>query len=73
MRGSLRALGHRQPFAEDPEGAVQIAGPGFSLSERNLQQTIKHQNILFAQQFNAAAHVLEPRADCAGRRGRPAL
>jgi hypothetical protein len=38
---------------------LRVARRRFSLSERNLQQTIKHQNILFAQQFNAAAHVCE--------------
>ena len=54
------AFGRRQPFVEDRKSAVEIARRSFSLSQRNLQQPIEQQNILFAQQVDPAAHVLEP-------------
>ena len=45
-----------------------MARPGspaasLGLGQRNLQQPIKHQNVLFARKLDAAAHVLEPGAE----------
>ena len=65
------AVARRQRFVEDGDGAVGIARPGFSLGQRNLQQPVEKQNVLFAQQFDAAAHVLEPVAGRAGARRSP--
>jgi hypothetical protein len=41
---------------------VDIAGARFGFSKRDLHQAIEHQDILIAQQFDAAAHVHEPLA-----------
>ena len=38
----------RQRFVEDRKGAVDTTGADFSLSERNLDEFIKQQNLLFA-------------------------
>ena len=65
-----RAVARRQRFVEDGDGAVGIARPGFRLGQRDLQQPVEHQNVLFAQELCAAAHVLESaggRAACARR------
>jgi hypothetical protein len=36
-----------------------MARTRFGLGERDLDQSVEHQHILFAQEFDAAAHVLE--------------
>ena len=63
----------RQRFVEDREGAVGIARPGFGLGQRDLQEPVENQNVLFAQKLDAAAHVLEPVAERAACSRRPAL
>ena len=63
----------RQRFVEDRNSAVGIARPGFGLGQRDLQQPVEHQDVLFAQKLDAAAHVLEPAADRAARSRRPTL
>ena len=50
-----------------------IARPVFSLGQRDLQEPVEKQDVLLAQQLDAAAHVLEPAADSAGCSGRPTL
>ena len=67
------AVHGRQRFVEDGDGAAGIARPGFSLGQRNLNQPVEQQNVLFAQQLDAATHVLEPAAGRVARCGRPAL
>ena len=59
-RAIAGAVGRRQRFVEDRKGAVGIARPGFGLGQRDLQEPVEKQNVLFAQQLDAAAHVLEP-------------
>ena len=72
-RAIAGAVGRRQRFIEDGESAVGIARQSFGLSQRNFQQPVEQQNVLFVQLLDAAAHVFEPSADCAARRGRPTL
>ena len=67
------AVARRQRFVEDGDGAARIARLGFSLGQRDLQEPVEQQNVLFAQQLGAAAHVLEPVAERAARSGRPTL
>jgi hypothetical protein len=38
----------RQRLVEDREGAVDVANVGFGFGKRNLQQSIKQQNVLLA-------------------------
>ena len=47
--------------------------PGFGLGERNLDESIVQQNVLFAQEIDAATHVFEAAARRAARSGRPTL
>ena len=42
-------FGCRQRFVEDRDGAVDVACTGFGFGERNLQQSIQQQDVLFAQ------------------------
>jgi hypothetical protein len=42
------AVGRRQRFVEDGDGAARIARPGFRLRLHDLQQPVEHQNVLFA-------------------------
>jgi hypothetical protein len=67
------ALGRRQRFVEDREGAVDIARAGFGLGESDLSESVEDQNVLFAQKFDAAAHVVEPAVKRAGFSSRSAL
>jgi hypothetical protein len=67
------AAGRRQRFVEDGDGAIGIARPRFDLGQRDLQEPVEQQNVLFAQQFDAAAHVLEPATERAARSGHPTL
>ena len=46
-----QAVAGRQRFVEDGDGAVGIARPGFGLGQRDLQETVENQNVLFAQQL----------------------
>ena len=68
MTGAVRC---RQRFVEDRKGAVGIACPLFRLSQRDLQEPVKQQNVLFVQQRDAVAHRLEPAVDRAARSVRP--
>ena len=45
----------------------------FGLSERNLQQPIEQQNILFAQQDDPATHILKACGEGAALSGRPPM
>ena len=72
-RAIAQAVARRQRFVEDGDGAVGIARPRFGLRQHDLQQPVEHQNVLFAQEFYAAAHVLESVGGRAGVRRRPTL
>ena len=50
----------RQRFIKDCDAAARIARASLGLGQRNLEQSIKHQNVLFARKIDAATHVLEP-------------
>jgi len=52
---------------------IEIARSSFSLSQRNLQQPIEQQNILFAQHGDPAAHVLEPCGEGTALSGSPPM
>ena len=67
------AIARRQRLVEDGDGAARIARLIFRLGQRNLQEPVEQQNVLFAQQLGASAHVLEPVPDRAPRGGRPTL
>ena len=67
------AVARRQRFVEDGDGMVGIARLRLGLSQRNLEKAVEHQNVLFAQEIDAATHVLEPAAWRAVRSGRPTL
>ena len=72
-RAIAGAVGRRQRFVEDRDGAAGIARPGFGLGQRNLQQPVEQQDVLLAQLIDAAAHVREPALERAARSGRPTL
>ena len=67
------AIGSRQRFVEEGDSAVGIAGLRLGLGQRNLEQPIEKENVLFAQEIDAATHLCEPAAWRAVRSGRPAL
>ena len=69
-RAIARAVGRRQRLVEDCNGGIRVARPRFCLRQRDLQEPVENQNVLFAQQFDAATHAFEPiagRAPCGGR------
>jgi hypothetical protein len=72
-RAKSRAVDSRQRFVDDRESAIGIARPRFDLSQRNLDEPVENQDILFAQQVRAAAHVLDSVGVRAARSGRPTL
>ena len=47
-RAIASAVGRRQGFVEDGDGAVGIARPGLGLAKRNLQEPVKNQDVLRA-------------------------
>ena len=59
-RAVAGAVAYHQRFVEDRNGAVGIARPGLRLGQRNLEQSVELQDVLFAQEIDAATHVLEP-------------
>ena len=61
-RAMADPFARRQRFVEDGERAVDVARAGFGLGKRNLDEPVVDQNVLLAQKFGAAAHVLEPAA-----------
>ena len=72
-RAIADAVGRRQRLVEDRDGAAWIARAGLSLSQRDLQEPVENQDVLFAKLLDAAAHVQEVGADRAALSGRPAL
>jgi hypothetical protein len=72
-RAVAGAVARRQRFIEDCNGAVWIARPGLRLGQRNLEQSVELEDVLFAQEIDAATHVLEPATWRAVRSGRPTL
>jgi hypothetical protein len=52
----------RQRFVEDGEGAGDIACTGFGFGKGNFDGSVEGQDVLFAQKFGAAAHVVQPLA-----------
>ena len=72
-RAMAGPLTRRQRFIEDGDGAVSIARPRLGFSQRNLDQSVVDHNVLFAQEFGAAEHVLEPAAGRATLRPRQAI
>ena len=59
-RAMTDALARRQRLVEDRDSAVGVACVRFGFGQRNLQEPVEQQDVLFAQQLDAAAHVLEP-------------
>ena len=72
-RAIADAFGRRQRFVEDREGAVEIARRGFGLSQRNLQQPVEQQNVLFAQAGRRRGACPRARGEGAALSGRPTL
>ena len=72
-RAIAGAVARRQRFVEDRNGAVGIARPGLRLGQRDLEQSVEQQDVLFAQEIDAVTHVLEPGTWRAVRSGRPTL
>ena len=72
-RAIADAIGRRQRFVEDRDGAVGIARPRFGLGQRDLQEPVEKQEVLLAQALDAAAHVAEPLAKRAAFSRRPTL
>ena len=72
-RAITQAIRSRQRFVEDGDGAIGIARPRLGLGQRDLEQPIEKEKVLFAQEIDAATHVLEPAARRAVRSGRPTL
>ena len=70
-RAISEAIARRQRFVEDGDGAVEIAGLGLGLGDFNLEQPIEKHTLLFAQEIDAATHVLEPGTLVAALRFRP--
>ena len=62
-RAMAGPLGRRQRFVEDRDGAIDVAGAGFGFGKRNLDEPVEEQDVLLAQKFDAATHVLEPVAE----------
>ena len=54
-------------------GRVPIARLRLGLGQRDLQEPVEHQDVLFAQELYASAHVLGPLAGVAAVRVRPTL
>jgi len=52
-------------FIEGRESAFDIASACFGFSKRNLEQSVEDQDVLLAQKFDPATHLLEPAAGCA--------
>ena len=61
-RAVAEAIGRRQRFVEDRNGAIAIARPRFGLGQRDLEEPVEIQEVLLAQALDAAAHVAEPLA-----------
>ncbi len=61
-RAVAEAIGRRQRFVEDRNGAIAIARPGFGLGQSDLEEPVEIQEALLAQALGAAAHVAEPLA-----------
>ena len=55
-------FGRRQRFVEDSEGAIDVAGAGFGLCQRNLHECVDDWRALLAQKFDAATHVRQAAA-----------
>src|SRR3984957_4232345 len=72
-RAITGAVARRQRFVEDHNGAARIARCSFSLGQRNLQESIVQQNVLFAQEVDTATHVFETPVTRPARSGRPTL
>jgi hypothetical protein len=66
-------VARRQRFVEDRKRAFDIAGASFGFGQRDLDEAVVEQNILFAQKIDAAAHVREPVAGRAAFKPRQAL
>ncbi len=61
-RAVAEAIGRRQRFIEDRNGAIAIARPRFGVGQRDLVEPVEIQEALLAQALDAAAHVAEPLA-----------
>ena len=61
-RAIAQAVGRRQRFVEDGYGSAWIARLGFGPRQRDLQEPVENQDVLCAQQLDAAAHAVEPAA-----------
>jgi hypothetical protein len=72
-RATTNPFGRRKRFVEDGEGTVGIDCAGFGFSKSNLDESVEKQNLLIAQKFDAAAHLVEPAASRAAFNPRHAL
>ena len=60
LEGAIsHAIVCRQRFIKNCDGPARIARASLGLGQRNLEQSIKHQNVLFARKIGTATHVLE--------------
>ena len=53
-------FGHRESFVQSGDRARRVARPRFSLGKRCLPQSVEDADVLLAQKFDAATHVIEP-------------
>ena len=70
-RAVTGAVACRQRFVEDRNGAAGSPARASASASAIFISPSNHQNVLFAQKLCAAAHVLEPAADCARRQRSP--
>ena len=70
-RAKAQAIRGRQRFVENGDGAIGVTRPAFSLSQRDPDEPVEHQDILLLEQLDAEAHGLETATVSLGHR--PAL